>query len=49
MMKKDQNEDPFIPLLLDKVKNTMVKKHSHLVGYNYPCTLLTFHVICAQR
>lgn len=48
-MKKDQNEDPFIPLLLDKVKNTMVKKQSHLIGCNYICTLLTFHMMCGPK
>lgn len=49
MMKKDQNVDPFIPLLLDKVKNAMGKKQSHLVGYNYRCILLTFHAMCGPK
>lgn len=41
MMKKDQNED-LHPYCLDKVKNTMGKKQSHLVGYNYRRYYLLF-------
>lgn len=35
---------PLVPLLLDKVTNTTVRRQTHLIGCNYTCTSLTFHV-----